>query len=43
MTAAETEDMPVYLRVFFRLLSSWVRKYDPKLGRGYDPTPRTRT
>jgi hypothetical protein len=26
VTGAETEDMPLYLRVFFRLLSSWVHQ-----------------
>jgi len=29
VTGAEREDMPIYLRTFFRLLSGWVRKYVP--------------
>jgi hypothetical protein len=31
MTAAETKDMPVYLRAFFRLLSSWVHYLKPQV------------
>jgi hypothetical protein len=42
MTSAQTEHMPFYLRVFFRVLSSWVRKYDPGLGPTHDPTRRMR-
>ena len=37
VTIAETQHMAIYLRTFFRVLSTWVRKYDPTLGRKCGP------